>query len=57
MNRHVLPSLHCSEGVVGAADETGECSRTSDGPTEVVDENLEPHTYLGDGDPLVPVRR
>ena len=40
-----------------APDETGECSRTSDGPTIVVDENLVPHVYLGDGDPLVPVRR
>ena len=27
-NRRILPSLHCSEGAVGSADETGECSRT-----------------------------
>ena len=44
-------------GAVGAADETSECSRTSDGPTSVVDKNLIPHAYLGDRDPLVPVRR
>ena len=56
-NHRVLPSVHRREGEVGAADEMGECSRTSDGPTAVVDENHVPHTYLGDGDPRVPVRR